>query len=82
MIFTVREHNKIAPAGRRISSVARYTNYQLATLRGVGDGWVLVGDAWGFIDPVYSSGVYLAVKSGELAADCITDGLGKGPPKA
>ncbi len=42
-----------------------------------GDGWVLVGDAFGFIDPVYSSGVYLALKSGELAADAIVDGFGK-----
>lgn len=36
-----------------------------------GDGWVLTGDAFGFIDPVYSSGVFLAMKSGEYAADAI-----------
>ena len=41
----------------------------------VGDGWLLVGDAWGFIDPVYSSGVYFALKSAELAADSIVAGL-------
>ena len=35
---------------------------------GAGKGWMLVGDAFGFIDPVYSSGVYLAVKGGEFAA--------------
>jgi flavin-dependent dehydrogenase len=40
-----------------------------------GDGWVLVGDAVGFIDPVYSSGVYLALKSGEMAADAVVNGL-------
>jgi flavin-dependent dehydrogenase len=34
-----------------------------------GDGWVLAGDAFGFLDPVYSSGVFLALRSGELAAD-------------
>jgi flavin-dependent dehydrogenase len=34
-----------------------------------GDGWVLAGDAYGFLDPVYSSGVFLALRSGELAAD-------------
>jgi len=39
---------------------------------------VLVGDAWGFLDPLYSSGVLLALKSGELAADAIVDGLEKG----
>jgi flavin-dependent dehydrogenase len=40
-----------------------------------GDGWVLVGDAFGFIDPIYSSGVFLALKSGEMAADAICTGL-------
>jgi flavin-dependent dehydrogenase len=40
-----------------------------------GNGWVLVGDAFGFLDPLYSSGVLLALKSGELAADAIVEGL-------
>ena len=39
---------------------------------------MLVGDAWGFLDPLYSSGVLLALKSGELAADAIVEGLKKG----
>ena len=40
-----------------------------------GDGWVLVGDAFGFVDPIYSSGIYLALQSGEMAADAIAEGL-------
>jgi flavin-dependent dehydrogenase len=40
-----------------------------------GEGWVLVGDAYGFIDPIYSSGVFLALKSGEMAADAIVEGF-------
>jgi flavin-dependent dehydrogenase len=39
---------------------------------------VLVGDAFGFLDPLYSSGVLLALKSGELAADAIGSGLRDG----
>ena len=35
----------------------------------------MVGDAFGFIDPVYSTGVFLALKSGEFAADAIVDAL-------
>ncbi|QGJ72144.1 Glucose-inhibited division protein A [Planctomycetales bacterium 10988] len=42
-----------------------------------GNGWVLVGDALGFLDPIYSSGVFLALKSGEMAADAIHAGLEK-----
>jgi flavin-dependent dehydrogenase len=49
--------------------------YSYATERASGDGWVLVGDSWGFIDPIYSSGVWFALKSGQLAADAIVDGL-------
>ncbi|NOY43754.1 MAG: NAD(P)/FAD-dependent oxidoreductase [Planctomycetes bacterium] len=41
----------------------------------VGNGWVMVGDAAGFLDPIYSSGLFLALASGELAADCIDDAL-------
>jgi flavin-dependent dehydrogenase len=47
-----------------------------------GDGWVLVGDAFGFLDPLYSSGVLLALKSGELAADAVVEGLKKGDTSA
>jgi flavin-dependent dehydrogenase len=43
-----------------------------------GDGWVLVGDALGFLDPIYSSGVLLACSSGEFAADAIVAALAAG----
>ena len=49
--------------------------FSYTTTQKSGDGWVLVGDAYGFIDPIYSTGVYLALKSGELAADSIIEGL-------
>ena len=39
---------------------------------------MLIGDAFGFLDPLYSSGVLLALKSGELAADAIVEGLQQG----
>jgi len=55
--------------------VAREFSY--STSQRSGDGWVLVGDAYGFIDPVYSSGVYFALRTGELAADAIVAGLAK-----
>lgn len=49
--------------------------YSYLTDRPAGDGWVLAGDAWGFIDPLYSSGVYFALKSGELVADAVIEAL-------
>ena len=50
-------------------------DFTYTTTEHAGDGWVLVGDAYGFIDPVYSTGVFLALKSGEMASDAICDGL-------
>ncbi|MCH8042624.1 MAG: tryptophan 7-halogenase [Planctomycetes bacterium] len=47
-----------------------YRNRQIA-----GDGWVMVGDAAAFLDPIYSSGLFLAMASAELAAGCIHDAL-------
>ncbi|BCX47229.1 alkylhalidase [Haloferula helveola] len=41
------------------------------------DGLVLVGDAFAFLDPVFSSGVFLALKSGEMAADAVHMALEK-----
>lgn len=40
-----------------------------------GPNWVLVGDAYGFLDPVYSSGLQLAFRSGAMAADSLHDAL-------
>ena len=39
------------------------------------DGLVLVGDAFAFLDPVFSSGVFLALWSGEMAGDAVHDAL-------
>jgi flavin-dependent dehydrogenase len=51
--------------------------YSYRSKQVAGDGWVLVGDAFGFLDPLYSSGVLLALKSGSLAADAVVEGLQK-----
>jgi flavin-dependent dehydrogenase len=60
--------SSIAGDGRRMTSVATYANYQLISQRGVGPGWVMVGDAFGFVDPMLSPGVFLALRSAELVA--------------
>ena len=72
----------------RIASAKRATQffaqkeYSYRSKQAAGDGWVLVGDAFGFLDPLYSSGVLLALKSGQLAADAVIEGLAKGDTSA
>ncbi|HKQ64729.1 MAG TPA: NAD(P)/FAD-dependent oxidoreductase [Methylomirabilota bacterium] len=59
----------IAAGSKRVTSVATYANYQLISHRGLGPGWVMLGDAFGFVDPMLSPGVYLALRSAELVAE-------------
>jgi flavin-dependent dehydrogenase len=75
---------KCLPVKERIGNAKRITgyfatkDYSYRSTKVAGDGWVLVGDAFGFLDPLYSSGVMLALKSGEMAADAIVEGLANG----
>ncbi len=62
---------------RRATGYFATKDYSYRSTRCAGDGWVLVGDAFGFLDPLYSSGVMLALKSGQLAADAIVEGIAK-----
>ncbi len=43
-----------------------------------GHGWLALGDAAGFIDPLFSTGFHLAVKGADLAASAILDALAAG----
>ncbi len=65
-------------SAERVSQVYVIADFSYRSRRIAGDGWVLVGDAFGFLDPVYSSGVLLAFKSGEYAADTIHSALQDG----
>ena len=56
---------------RRVTPVATYANYQLIAARGAGAGWALVGDAFGFVDPMLSPGLCMAMSSAERLAAAI-----------
>lgn len=76
-----RELKRCPAMQQRLQNAARYTDFfttkdfSYRASKAAGPGWVLVGDAFGFIDPVYSTGVFLALKSGEFAADAIHHAL-------
>jgi len=63
----------MAPA-KRVTPVVRYTNYQLVSERGVGENWALLGDSFGFVDPVFSSGLLIAFQGAEELAEAVLDG--------
>lgn len=58
---------------KRVTEIATYANYQLVSTVGHGPGWVMVGDAFGFVDPMLSPGMWLALRSAELLAEKLDD---------
>jgi flavin-dependent dehydrogenase len=68
-------------AARRIEEVRAASNYSYSAERMFGPKHVLIGDAFAFIDPVFSSGVHIALSSAELAAELVIARL-RTPEKA
>ncbi len=60
---------------RNVGSIADFS-YRIDQL--AGDGWLFVGDAAGFLDPLFSTGAHLAIKGADLAADAIVQALSRG----
>ncbi len=59
--------------GKRVDKIYSILDYSYRSKKNAGDGFIIIGDAYGFLDPIYSSGVLLALKMAELAADAIHD---------
>jgi flavin-dependent dehydrogenase len=59
----------------RVSPVYSTGDFSYRNTRLSGERWLLAGDAAGFIDPVFSSGVFLAIMSAEKAADTLDEVL-------
>ena len=61
--------------GQQVGPYFITSEYSFHTRHCASEGLLLVGDAFCFLDPVFSSGVMLAFKSGMYAADAIHEGL-------
>jgi flavin-dependent dehydrogenase len=68
----IHDHIKV---GEQVEPVRVTGEYSYHSRRIGGDGFCLVGDAFAFLDPLFSTGVFLALKSGEMAADTLHEAL-------
>ncbi len=73
----VRERLKNA---RRLGELQTTTDFSYYNRKFVGDRLLRVGDAAGFMDPIFSAGVFLAMWSGKLAAEAVQKSLARGRP--
>lgn len=64
-----------------VSPVRGAGNYSYTSGRAFGEGYLLLGDAYAFVDPVFSSGVFIAMSSAERAAAAVDEAL-KRPERA
>ncbi len=63
-----RNTRQMLEGARQVRPVSVLQDWSYRAREFCGDGWVLAGDAACFIDPLFSTGVHLAVTSGYLAA--------------
>lgn len=70
---------RLMEQAERVSRVYATSDWTYRSKRAAGRGYFLVGDAAAFIDPVFSTGVLLAMTSAEMAADLLDEALHKGP---
>ena len=68
---------RLLGGARRVSGVHGVSDYSARSAKLGGDGWALVGDAATFLDPVFSTGVFLAMATGERAARAIDRALAR-----
>jgi len=59
------------PNRRRVTDIATFANYQLISDYGSGENWTMVGDAFGFVDPMLSPGLCMAMVSAEKLSELI-----------
>lgn len=65
-------------SAERVTQVYARKDFSYRMKRIVGPNHALIGDAAGFIDPIFSTGVFMAMKSADLAADAIASNLTTG----
>lgn len=62
----------------RITPIHPVANFSYVNRPVVGDRFLCVGDTVAFVDPIFSGGVFIAMRSGELAAEAIVRAFGDG----
>lgn len=73
-----REIKKILAGATRVRPIGTTSNWSYRCERYFGERTVLVGDAAAFIDPLFSTGVLMAMMGGKLAAEAIDGALAAG----
>ena len=60
------------------NTIQTTSDFSYYNRRLVGNRLLRVGDAAGFMDPIFSAGVFLAMWSGKLAAEAVVESLNRG----
>jgi flavin-dependent dehydrogenase len=75
VLDTIGEARERMQGATRVAPVHVTGNYAYECTRMHGPGWLLLGDAYSFVDPMFSSGVFLAMNSAEAGADAVDAAL-------
>jgi flavin-dependent dehydrogenase len=70
--------NEFLTGAKQERSVGALADFSYRIDQLAGDGWLFVGDAGGFLDPLFSTGAHLAIQGGFIAAETIDEALKRG----
>ena len=82
LLNTIRQSSSMAQRLRNakmVMSTVATGNYSYSSTQMIGDRFILLGDAFAFVDPVFSSGVHLALNSAIRGAEVVDSVLKKSP---
>jgi len=71
MVANSVETKRLLASARRVSGFRTARDWSYESKRFYGPGFLMTGDAAGFVDPLFSTGVFLAMNGASLAAKAI-----------
>lgn len=78
LVASVPDLARAMENAKRVDDFTTETDYSYAMKRFVGNGWMLVGDAARFVDPIFSSGISIAAESAKCAAQTVARAINSG----
>ena len=78
MVRQCRPVHEHLGSAERVTPIHRVANFAYTNAPIVGDRYLCVGDAIAFVDPIFSTGVFIAMRTGELAAAAVQEAFADG----
>lgn len=74
-LFKAKKSNQVLAKARRIQPVITISDFSYYSTDQYGDDYAIVGDAVAFLDPIFSSGIFMGMKSAFMVSEVLSENL-------